>query len=155
MAVTQKLRKWHFLLLGGVLIMVAAFLWYWDWRSLGLPSPLQAEHCITIAVFVVGVIVLGLFIYRLNRRQVLTMLVGMVLVNLLGVLVSLWIYRTYPTFFEILRPMEVGEYDPSYVSNWRDYFLTPAVYALHISLLLLWVESLVMFLIRKPGDDPE
>ncbi len=155
MAVIHKLRKWHFLLLGSVLIALAAFLWYWDWRSLGLPSPLQAEHAITIAVFVLGVIVLGLFIYRLNRRQVLIMLVGMVLVNLLGVLASLWIFRTYPTFFEILRPMGIEAYDPGYVSNWRDYFLTPAVYALHGSLLLLWVESLVMFLIRKPGDDPE
>jgi len=155
MAVGRKLCKWHFLLLGSALILVAAFLWYWDWRSLGLPSPLQAEHAITIAAFVLGVIVLGLFIYRLNRHQVLTMLVGMVLVNLLGVLVSFWIYRTYPTFFEILRPIGIEEYDPGYVNNWRDYFLTPAVYALHAGLLLLWVESLVMFLVRKPTDHPE
>jgi len=155
MAVGRKLRKWHFLFLGGALIFVAAFLWYWDWRSLGLPVPLRAEHIITITAFVLGIIVLGLFIYRLNRRQVLIMLLGMVLVNMLGVLASVWIFRTYPAFFELLRPAGIEEYDPSYVTNWRDYFLTPAVYALHVSLLLLWVESLVMFLVRKPTDHPE
>lgn len=155
MSVIRKLRKWHFLLLGGTLILVAAFLWYWDWRNLGIPKPLRAEHFITMASYLLGCIVLGIFIFRLTRRQVSIMLVGMILVNLLAALGSSWIYRTYPDFFEFLRPMGIEEYDPEYVSNWRDFFLTPGVYALHVSLLLLWVESLVMFLVRKPTDRPE
>jgi len=153
--VINRLRKWHFLLLGGTLILISAFLWYWDWRHLGIPSPLKPEHCITIAAFVLGVIVMGLFIYRLNLNQVRIMLVGMILVNLLAALVSLWIYQTYPAFFELLRPVAIEEYDPEYVTKWLDYFLTPAVFTLHTSLLLLWAESLVMFLIRKPTDQPE
>jgi hypothetical protein len=83
------------------------------------------------------------------------MLIGVILVNMIGVLGSVWIYRTYPAFFELLRPAGIESYEPSYVSHWRDYFLTPVVYALHVGLLLLWVESLVMFLVRKPTDDPE
>jgi hypothetical protein len=153
--VINRLRKWHFLLLGGTLILVSVFLWYWDWRHLGIPSPLSAEHCITIASFVLGFIVLGIFVYRLNLNQVRIMLVGMVLVNLAAALASLWIYRTYPAFFELLRPVAIEEYDPGYVTEWLDYFLTPALYAIHAGLLLLWAESLVMFLVRKPTDQPE
>lgn len=151
----NRLRKWHFLLLGGTLILVSIFLWYWDWRHLGIPSPLRAEHCITIAAFFLGFVVLGIFIYRLNLNQVRIMLVGMVLVNLLVALASLWVYRTYPSFFELLRPIAIEEYDPDYVSEWLDFFLTPPLFALHAGLLLLWAESLVMFLIRKPTDQPE
>ena len=155
MAMINKLRKWHFLLLGSILVLVSAFLWYWDWRSLGIPSPLRAEHYITITAFVFGIFVLGIFVFRLNRQQLTIMLVGLILVNLMAAWLSLWIYRTYPDFFELLRHAELEAYDPEYVSNWRDYFLTPAVYALHAGLLLLWGESLVMFLIRKPTDNPE
>ena len=64
---------------------MAAYLWYWDWISLGIPSPLRAEHFITILSYVLGVVVLGIFIYRLNRNQDTIMLVGMVVVNLLAV----------------------------------------------------------------------
>jgi len=155
MPVIKKLRKWHFLLLGGTLIMVSAFLWYWDWRSLGIPSPLRAEHCITIAAFVLGIFVLGIFVYRLTRHQASIMLVGMILVNLLAALASLWVFRTYPAFFEWVRPTAMGAYDPDYISAWLVFFLTPALYALHTGLLLLWAESLVIFLIRKPADKPE
>ena len=151
----NKLRKWHFLLLGSVLILISAFLWYWDWRSLGIPSPLRAEHCITIAACVLGFVVLGIFIYRLTRRQVSIMLVGMILVNLLAAMASLWIFRTYPTFFEWLRPTAIEAYDPAYVSSWLDYFLAPALYGTHIGILLLWAESLIMFFVRKPTDQPE
>ena len=111
----QRFRKWHFLLLGGTLILVAAYLWYWDWINLGIPSPLRAEHFITILTYILGVVVLGIFIYRLNRKQVMIMLVGMVIVNLLAVLVTTWIVRTYPLLFELLRHKSIGVYDPAYV----------------------------------------
>lgn len=155
MPVIQKLRKWHFLLLGGTLILVAAFLWYWDWRTLGIPSPLRAEHFITILTYVLGVVVLGTFIVRLNRKQVTVMLVGMVVVNLLAALMTVWIYRTYPAFFELLRHKSIDAYDPAYVAEWETFFVTPALFSMHAGLLALWLESLVMFLVRKPTDDPE
>ena len=31
----------------------------------------------------------------------------------------------------------------------------PALASLHIGLIVLWLESLVMFLVRKPADNPE
>lgn len=151
----QKSRKWHFLLLGSTLILLSAILWYWNWRSLGLPVPFRAEHFITAVSFIVGFIVLGLFVYRLNRYQVAIMLVGMVIVNMLAALGTLWIFRSYPTFFELIRPEEISVYNPDYVTEWLEYFVTPAVYAVHSGLLLLWVVSLVMFIIRKPTDQPE
>jgi hypothetical protein len=150
-----KLRKWHFLFLGSALILLSALLWYWNWRHLGIPSPLRAEHLMTAVSLIVGFFILGVFVYRLNRVQVTIMLVGAVIVNLLAALTTLWIFRAYPAFFELIRPMELTAYDPAYIADWRDYFLTPAVYGLHIGLLLLWAESLVMFLIRKPTDQPE
>jgi hypothetical protein len=51
--------------------------------------------------------------------------------------------------------MPLSDASPEYLSEWKAFFLTPAVYAAHIGLLVLWIESLVMFLIRKPTDDPE
>jgi hypothetical protein len=155
MPVIQRLRKWHFLLLGGTLILVAAYLWYWDWRSLGIPSPLRAEHFITILTYVLGVVVLGIFIYRLNRKQVTIMLVGMVIVNLLAALVTTWIVRTYPLFFELIRHKSIDVYDPAYVTEWENCFIMPALTSMHIGLVVLWLESLVMFLVRKPADNPE
>ena len=155
MPVIQKLRKWHFLLLGGALFLIAAFLWYWDWRHLGIPSPLRAEHCITIISFVLGIFVLGLFIFRLTRTQVSIMLVMMVVATLAGALGTAWIFRTYPTFFELIRHKAIEDYDPTYVTEWQQYFLNPALYAVNISLVLLWVESLVMYFVRKPTDQPE
>jgi len=155
MPVIQKFRKWHFLLLGGILILVAAYLWYWDWISLGIPSPLRAEHCITILTYVLGVVVLGIFVIRLSRKQVTVMLIGMVAVNLLAVLVTTWIYRTYPLFFELLRHKSIDVYDPLYVEEWENFFIMPALVSMHIGLLVLWLESLVMFLVRKPTDNPE
>ena len=155
MPVIQKLRKWHFLLLGGILILMAAYLWYWDWISLGIPSPLRAEHFITILSYVLGVVVLGIFIYRLNRNQDTIMLVGMVVVNLLAVLGTTWIYRTYPAFFELLRHKSIDVYDPVYVEEWENFFIMPALVSMHIGLLVLWIESLVMYLVRKPTDNPE
>ncbi len=155
MALKRKLRKWHFLLLGTSLVLVAAFLWYWNWRRLGIPSPIQAEHFLTIASYIMGVFVLGVFIYRLDRKQVAIMLVGMVIVNLLGALGTLWVYRSFPTIFEILCPLDISEATEAYLSDWKLYFLTPALYAIHAGLLLLWIENLVMFLIRKPTDHPE
>ncbi len=152
---TRKLRKWHFLLLGSSLVLLSAFLWYWNWRKLGILFPLQPEHFITLTTYIVGVIVLAIFIYRLNKQQVTIMLVGMIAVNFLAALLTAWILRTYPTFFELVCPFELSAYDPEYVSNWRDFFLTPALYAMHVGLLLLWVMSLIMFLIRKPGQEPE
>jgi len=155
MPTPQKLRKWHFLFLGGVLILLAFFLWYWNWRLIGLPNPIQPEHFITIVSFIVGLLILCVFIYRLTRRQVTIMLVGMVVVNLVAALVTEWIFTTYPALFSLMRPIGIEAYDPVYVQNWRDWFLTPAVYANHIGLLILWVMSLVMFLVRKPTDQPE
>lgn len=155
MPFTQKLRKWHFLFLGSALILLAAYLWYWNWRHLGIPQPLRPEHFITLTSFIVGLFILGIFVFRLTRRQVAIMLVGLILANLIAALGSLWIYRTYPAFFDLLRPAELAEYDLEYVNNWRALFMTPALYLLHGGLLLLWIESLVMFFIRKPTDDPE
>lgn len=155
MPVIQKLRKWHFLLLGGTLILISAFLWYWDWRSLGIPSPLRAEHCITILCFFLGIFVLGLFIFRLTRKQVTIMLVMMIVATLASVLVTLWIGWTYPAFFELVRHKGIEGYDPAYVTEWQEYFLDPALYAINISMVLLWVESVVMYLVRKPTDQPE
>ncbi len=83
------------------------------------------------------------------------MLVGMVIVNLLAALGTLWAYRSFPTIFDILCPLDVSEATDAYLRDWKAYFLTPAIYAAHGGLLLLWIENLVMFLIRKPADDPE
>ena len=155
MAVPKKLRKWHFLLLAGSLILLSVYLWYWNWRHLGLPVPLRPEHFVTILTYLVGVFVLGSFVVRLTRRQVTIMLVGLVVVNLLAALGTLWIFRTYPAFFTLVRPTGLGGYDPAYVADWRNYFLTPAMYLIHGGLLLIWAESLVMFFVRKPDDQPE
>lgn len=155
MAITRRFRKWHFLLLGTSLVLVAAFLWYWNWRRLGIPSPLRAEHLITILSFLMGLFVLGVFIYRLNRKQVTVMLVGIILVDLLLTLVTAWAYRTYPTIFDIVCPLDISEASEAYLSDWKTYFLTPALFAIHAGLLLLWVETLLMFLVHKPTDNPE
>lgn len=155
MAVTNKLRKWHFLMLGGSLVLLSVYLWYWNWRSLGIPVPLKPEHGITLVCFLVGIFVLGLFVVRLTRRQVSIMLVGMVIVNLLAALGTLWIFRTYPAFFSLIRPIDLEAYDPAYVADWRAYFLMPALYLIHGGMLLIWAECLVMFFVRKPGDEPD
>ena len=155
MPFTQKLRKWHFLFLGSSLILLSGYLWYWNWRRLGIPQPLRPEHFMTLTSFIVGLFVLGIFVVRLTRRQVTIMLVSLILVNLTAALGSLWIYRTYPLFFDLLRPTELAEYDPEYINRWRALFMTPALYLMHGGLLLLWVESLVMFFVRKPTDQPE
>lgn len=150
----KKLRKWHFLLLGGSLVLLSAYLWYWNWRTLGIPSPLRPEHYLTTVCFLVGIGVLGVFIYRLTRRQVTIMLVMMVIVNLLAALITLWINRTFPTIFNLLCPRDYLVEDAAYLSSWRQFFLTPALYMLHGGLLVLWLTTLVMFLVRKPGDQP-
>ena len=155
MPINQKLRKWHFLFLGGVLIFLAFYLWYWNWLTIGIPDPLQPEHWITIFSFIVGLFVLGVFIYLLTRRQVTIMLVWMILVNLLAALGTFWMFRTYPAFFGLLRPVSMGAYDPNYVILWRDSFLAPMLYLIHGGLLVLWLMALVMFLVRKPTDAPE
>lgn len=155
MTVIKRLRKWHFLLLGSTLILIALFLWYWDWRSLGIPRPLRAEHFMTLLAMLLGFVVLGIFVVRLTRRQVTIMLIGMVITNLFAALITLWINRTYPAFFDLLRPTAIEAYDSVYVDNWRLLFLNPALYALHLGLLLLWAESLIMFFVRKPSDRPE
>jgi predicted neutral ceramidase superfamily lipid hydrolase len=155
MPVVQKLRKWHFLLLGCTLVLIAAFLWYWDWRSLGIPSPLRAEHYITILTYVTGVFVLGLFVFRLSRKQDTIMLLALIVTNLLATLAITWIYRSYPAFFELLRQKTLESYDPLYIEQWGKYFLTPALIAIQSGLVLLWIEALVMFLVRKPTDNPE
>jgi hypothetical protein len=152
---TKKLRKWHFLLLAGFLILLSVYLWYWNWRALGLPGPLQPEHGITLATYLVGVFVLGLFVYRLTRRQVTIMLVGMVAVNLLAALATLWIFRTYPVFFELLQPASLGDMGTSYAADWRAAVLNPALLLIHGGLLLIWAECLLMFFIRNPEDRPE
>jgi len=133
----------------------SAFLWYWDWRRLGIPSPLRAEHCITIICFVLGIFVLGLFIFRLTRKQVTIMLVMMIVVTLLAILGSIWIFHSYPAFFELIRHKTIDEYDPAYIAEWQQYFLNPALYAINIGLVLLWAESVVMYFVRKPTDEPE
>ncbi len=153
--VTKKLRKWHFLLLGGSLMLLSLYLWYWNWRSLGLPTVLRPEHGITFLTFLVGLFVLGLFVYRLTRRQVLIMLVGMVAANLLAALGTLWIFRTYPAIFNLINPAHLQSYTPAYVADWRATFLTPALYLIHGGMLLIWAESLVMFFLRKPSDRPD
>ncbi len=151
----EKFRKWHFLLLGAALFLTSAFLWYWDWRHLGIPSPLRVEHCITVVCFFLGVFVLGLFIYRLNRKQVTIMLVMMIVATMASVLGTLWIYRTYPVLFELLRQKVIEDYEPAYVAEWQQYFLNPVLYAINIAMVLLWVESVVMYFVRKPTDEPE
>ncbi len=155
MPVIQKLRKWHFLLLGGTLVLIAAFLWYWDWRSLGIPSPIRAEQCITILTYIIGMFILGLFVFRLTRKQVTIMLVALIVTNLLAALAVTWIFQTYPAFFELLRQKSLESYDPVYIEQWGSLFLTPALIALQTGLILLWIEALVMFMIRKPTDNPE
>lgn len=155
MAKTRRFRKWHFLLLGTSLVLVSAFLWYWNWRRLGLPSPLRPEHFITFVSYIMGIFVLGVFIYRLNRKQVTIMLIGIILVDLFVTLGTLWAYRTYPAIFDIICPLDISEASEVYLRDWKTYFLTPALYAIHAGLLLLWVETLLMFLVHKPTDDPE
>jgi hypothetical protein len=155
MPITQKLRKWHFLALGGTLILLSIYLWYWNWRSLGIPAPLRPEHYLTAATYMVGVLVLVAFVFRLNKRQETIMLIGMVIVNLLAALVTVWIFNSFPTIFDWLCPMELSDASPEYLADWKQHFLTPALYMVHGGLLLLWVVTLVMFLVRKPTDQPE
>ena len=155
LTVTKKLRKWHFLLLASSLILLSVYLWYWNWRCLGIPGPLQPEHCITLMTYVVGVFVLGLFVYRLTRRQVTIMLVGMVVVNLFAALGTLLIFRTYPALFELIRPASLADVGGVYEADWRNFFLVPALYFIHGGLLLIWVECLVMFFVRTPEDQPD
>jgi hypothetical protein len=155
MAITRRLRKWHFLLLGSSLILVSYFLWYWNWRRFGIPYPLHPEHFITIVAFIFGIFVLGVFIYRLNRKQIVIMLVGLVIANMVAALLSLWIYRTFPAIFDLICPLDLSEASAMYLTDWKSYFLTPALYATHLGLLLLWIECLIMFMIRKPEDNPE
>jgi hypothetical protein len=155
MPATVKLRKWHFLLLGGSLILLSAYLWYWNWRHLGIPLPLRPEHYITIVTFLVGLFVLCVFVYRLTRQQLTIMLVGMVLVNLLMAMITLWIYRTFPIIFDLLCPLDLEAAAPAYLADWKANFLTPALYVIHGGLLVLWLACLVMFLVRKPEDQPD
>ncbi len=155
MTVTQKLRKWHFLLLGGTLILLSIYLWYWNWRFLGIPETLQPEHFATILSFVVGLFVLGLFVIRLTKKQVTIMLVGMVVANLVAALGTLWILRSYPAFFRLINPGDTAVVDTVTIETWRVYFLTRALTLIHAGLLLIWAESLVMFFIRTPIDQPE
>lgn len=155
MPATPKLRKWHFLLLGTALILIAYYLWYWDWRHLGLPVPIRAEHYITIFTYFVGFLVLGIFVYRLTRKQLTIMLIGLTVVNVVAVLGTVYLFRTYPAVFNFLQQAQISESDPVMVNQWRDCFMRPALYATHVGLLLLWVESMVMFFLRKPTDQPE
>ena len=150
---TTKLRKWHFLLLGSLLVLLSAFLWYWNWWAIGLPIPLQPEHFVTLASYVVGIFVLCVFIYRLRKSQVEVMLVWLIVVNVIAALVTVWVNRSYPAAFEVMTPFETSN-DPDYVADWLCCFLKPALWAIHSGLLLLWAESLVMYLIRKPGYEP-
>ena len=78
------------------------------------------------------------------------MLVMMIVATLGAVLGTLWIYRTYPALFELLRHKAIEDYEPAYVVEWQQYFLNPALYAINIAMVLLWVESVVMYFIRKP-----
>lgn len=151
---TVQLRKWHFLFVGSLMVLLAAFLWYWNWRTIGLPRPLRPEHYLTLAVYLVGMVMLSLFIFRLTKAQVTVFLVWLIIVNLVMALVTAWIFRSYPYFFEVLRPIDISVYDPAYVDDWKRYFLSPVEYALHIGLLFLFAESVVMFLVRKPGQEP-
>ena len=151
---TINLRKWHFLFLGSALVLLAWFLWYWNWRIIGLPAPLQPEHYLTIAAYVVGVFVLGVLIFRLTKAQLTVALVWLILVNLILALVTAWINRDARAFFDIMRPVETSAYDPAYITNWGRFFLMPTIYAAHAGLLALLIESLVMFFIRKPDQEP-
>lgn len=152
MPTIQKIRKWHFLFLGSALILLSAFLWYWNWRALGLPFPLRPEHIATILSAVVGIAVLVVLIFRLNRKQVTIMLVGIMVFNLLFALATRWVFQTYPAFFDLISPGGVEAYDTALVEDWLLYFVTPAVIVYQTGLLLLWVISLLMFLVRKPTD---
>jgi hypothetical protein len=155
MPATPKLRKWHFLLLGTALILIAYYLWYWDWRHLGLPVPIRAEHYITVFTYFVGFLVLGIFIYRLTRKQLTIMLIGLTIVNVLAALGSVLLFRNYPAAFTLLQHAAVADADAVVIAQWRDCFMRPALYATHIGLMLLWVENLVMFFVRNPTDQPE
>lgn len=151
---TFKMRKWHFLFLGCALVFLAVLLWYWSWRTIGLPIPLQPEHYLALTSYVLGIVILGLFIYRLTKNQVTIMLLCLILMNMLGALVTSWIHRNYQEFFALLWPTGIQVTDPAYIADWRQFFLMPAVYSVHAGLLLLWAESLVMFLVRRPTDEP-
>lgn len=155
MPATPKLRKWHFLLLGTALILIAYYLWYWDWRHLGLPLSIRAEHYITICTYFVGFLVLGIFVYRLTRKQLTIMLIGLTVVNVLSVLGTAYLFRTYPAAYNVLQQADASAADSVMIAQWRDSFMRPALYATHIGLLLLWVENMVMFFVRKPTDQPE
>ncbi len=149
-----NLRKWHFLFLGSALVLLAWFLWYWNWRAIGLPVPLQPEHYLPVIAYVVGVFVLGVFIFRLTKAQVTVALVWLIFVNLFLALLTAWINRETGAFFDLLRPVELSGYDPAYIADWGRFFLMPMIYAAHAGLLLLLIESLAMFLMRKPDQEP-
>ena len=51
--------------------------------------------------------------------------------------------------------MELEAAAPAYLADWKASFLTPALYVIHGGLLVLWVACLVMFLVRKPEDQPD
>jgi len=155
MPMTQKLRKWHFLMLGSVLVLLSSYMWYWSWRRFGIPEATCPEHCIILVTYIVGIAVLGIFIYRLDRRQVTIMLVGLVVVNLIAVSGTVIIYRNMQGFFNLISPPDHSGSISKYMDFWDGGFLRPVIYLGHGGLILLWLENLVMFLIRKPADHPE
>ncbi|MFH1446149.1 MAG: hypothetical protein ABIG43_01900 [Chloroflexota bacterium] len=150
----DRLSKWNFLILGVLLVAASVFLWYWDWRWLGQPSPLRPEHMITILLFLVGLVILGIFLCRLTRRQAMIAFIILIGINSLAALVTYWIQITYPAFFDLLRPLPIEEYKPEYVINWELFFLNPLLFFMHSGLLTLWLISLTMFLFRKKGEEP-
>lgn len=150
----DRLSKRHFLILGILLIAASAFLWYWDWRWLGIPAPLRAEHMITTMIYLVGLIILAIFITRLTKCQSRNTMLILLGANIITILTAWWINKTYPQFFDLIRNQPLESYDPNYISNWQNYFLNPLLFFLNTGIFVLFGLALAMFIYRKKDDQP-
>ncbi len=143
-------QNWHFVLLGFLLIFLSAFLWYGNWQSTGLSDRIHPENYLTIASFVVGFFILGIAIFWMTPNQVVNAVIVLILLNLLLALFIGVIFWNCPTIYQLLRPGESQMESRESISTWADCFLVPFFYALQAGTLLLWLETMVLYMVRSP-----
>jgi hypothetical protein len=143
-------QNWHFLLLGFLLIFLSAFLWYGNWQSTGLSDGIHPENYLTIVSFIVGFFILGIAIFWMAPNKVVNALIVLIMLNLLVALGIGLIFQNCPTIYHLLRPAESQVESPEMIGAWADCFLVPFFYALQAGLILLWLETMVLYMVRGP-----
>lgn len=143
-------QNWHFILLGFLLVFLSAFLWYGNWQHAGMPDRIRPENYLTIVAFIVGFFILGIAIFWMAPNQVVTALIVLIMLNLLVALVIGVIFQNCPSFYHLLSPADSQMESPETISAWADCFLVPLCYALQAGLLLLWLETMVLYMVRGP-----